>query len=454
MVAAIPNIRHIVLPLYATPEQTLTFGEMCPCGSGKPESQCCGLYLAGAPAPTAVALMRSRYTAYVRGAIDYLVATHDASTRDTVDVKAVTKWSRQTLWLGLEIVDHPARRPEGRRGRGRVHRPRLDARQAVRAARAVAVPARRGALVLHRRRRPLGGLTSRYRRLLARLGVSSRQGGPMRTVVFAFVTLVAGCGDNIRPGLVRRHAGREQPRSPPAIRSARNARSSTSTASPALDPERQPADRRDRSRRRLRGARNRSRPMRAGRWSRRRPGPRRCGAPRRASRSSTRRPSEVTIVAGPPVRVITHLDHADDARRRGRRRHVPRVRRVRQPGHQLSCSRSRCRRSGAGTIATATDVTATIAGEYSRHVRRDGRGRRRAGRPRSSCPRCRPRSTGVLDPERTLYAILDQVTLIAAAFDEFGNRVDDVTLCVLVVADRAVARPRAVPVRAGRSVST
>ena len=104
VVAAIPNIRHIVLPLYATPEQTLTFGEMCPCGSGKPETQCCGPYLAGAPAPTAVALMRSRYTAYVRGAIDYLVATHDASTRDTVDVKAVTKWSRQTLWLGLEIV--------------------------------------------------------------------------------------------------------------------------------------------------------------------------------------------------------------------------------------------------------------------------------------------------------------------------------------------------------------
>src|SRR6187401_1783181 len=49
---------------------------MCPCGSGLPESQCCGPLLAGAPAPTALALMRSRYTAYVRGAVDYLVATH------------------------------------------------------------------------------------------------------------------------------------------------------------------------------------------------------------------------------------------------------------------------------------------------------------------------------------------------------------------------------------------
>ena len=56
--------------------------------------------LAGAPAATALALMRSRYTAYVRGAIDYLVATHDAQ----VDVAALRKWAKKTMWLGLEIV--------------------------------------------------------------------------------------------------------------------------------------------------------------------------------------------------------------------------------------------------------------------------------------------------------------------------------------------------------------
>lgn len=49
--------------------------------------------------------MRSRYTAYVRGEIDYLIATHDASTRDAIDVRAVKKWSKTTLWLGLEIVE-------------------------------------------------------------------------------------------------------------------------------------------------------------------------------------------------------------------------------------------------------------------------------------------------------------------------------------------------------------
>jgi SEC-C motif-containing protein len=80
-------------------------GETCPCGSGKPEQACCGPYLAGErPAPTAEALMRSRYTAYVRGAIDYIVDTHDPVKREDVDRDAATKWSKQAKWLGLEIV--------------------------------------------------------------------------------------------------------------------------------------------------------------------------------------------------------------------------------------------------------------------------------------------------------------------------------------------------------------
>ena len=76
----------------------------CPCGSSDDLDACCGRFLAGAPAPTALALMRSRYTAYVRGAIDYLVDTHDASTRGTIDRAAVVAWIRDTAWLGLEIV--------------------------------------------------------------------------------------------------------------------------------------------------------------------------------------------------------------------------------------------------------------------------------------------------------------------------------------------------------------
>ena len=76
----------------------------CPCGSGAAEAACCAPILAGAPAPTAVALMRSRYTAYVRGAIDHVIATHAAETRDQIDRAAAERWSRDTRWLGLEIV--------------------------------------------------------------------------------------------------------------------------------------------------------------------------------------------------------------------------------------------------------------------------------------------------------------------------------------------------------------
>jgi SEC-C motif-containing protein len=72
--------------------------------------------LAGAPAPTALALMRSRYTAYVVGAIDYVVATHDAATRDQVDRAASEAWSRETLWQGLEILDTEAGGADDREG--------------------------------------------------------------------------------------------------------------------------------------------------------------------------------------------------------------------------------------------------------------------------------------------------------------------------------------------------
>ncbi|MFM0874673.1 YchJ family metal-binding protein, partial [Klebsiella pneumoniae] len=44
----------------------------CPCGSGDPLDDCCGRYHQGHPAPTAEALMRSRYSAYGLGLVDYL----------------------------------------------------------------------------------------------------------------------------------------------------------------------------------------------------------------------------------------------------------------------------------------------------------------------------------------------------------------------------------------------
>jgi SEC-C motif-containing protein len=78
--------------------------EGCPCGSGAARARCCGPLLDGAPAATAEALMRSRYSAHVLGRIDYLVATYDPSTRAAVDRAAVERWARESTWLGLTIV--------------------------------------------------------------------------------------------------------------------------------------------------------------------------------------------------------------------------------------------------------------------------------------------------------------------------------------------------------------
>jgi SEC-C motif domain protein len=80
--------------------------DACPCGSGAPEAGCCARWFAGVPAPTALALMRSRYTAYVRGEIDYLIETHDPDTRGDLDRDALARYARETTWLGLDIVAH------------------------------------------------------------------------------------------------------------------------------------------------------------------------------------------------------------------------------------------------------------------------------------------------------------------------------------------------------------
>ena len=77
---------------------------VCPCGSGKAFADCCGRYLdGGAAAPTAEALMRSRYTAYTLQREDYLLATWHASTRP---VQLGLAGEVQTKWIGLDVKRH------------------------------------------------------------------------------------------------------------------------------------------------------------------------------------------------------------------------------------------------------------------------------------------------------------------------------------------------------------
>jgi SEC-C motif-containing protein len=77
----------------------------CDCGLPRTYADCCGRYHAGPlhlQAPDAEALMRSRYSAYVRDLIDYLVTTWHASTRP-LHIEPNPAGLR---WLGLDVRSH------------------------------------------------------------------------------------------------------------------------------------------------------------------------------------------------------------------------------------------------------------------------------------------------------------------------------------------------------------
>lgn len=72
----------------------------CPCDSGKPYASCCQALHDGQAANSALALMRSRYSAYVLNLEPYLLATWHPDTRPhKLDLDA-----DPIKWLGLKIV--------------------------------------------------------------------------------------------------------------------------------------------------------------------------------------------------------------------------------------------------------------------------------------------------------------------------------------------------------------
>ena len=69
-----------------------------------------------AQAETAEALMRSRYSAFAVGNVEYIVATHHPESRDEVDPDEIERWSTQSEWLGLEILECSGGGPEDSEG--------------------------------------------------------------------------------------------------------------------------------------------------------------------------------------------------------------------------------------------------------------------------------------------------------------------------------------------------
>lgn len=76
---------------------------VCPCCSGDVLAACCAPFHAGQPTPSAEKLMRSRYSAYVLGLVDYLLDTTLPVQKDKLDRESITQWSLQSTWLGLEV---------------------------------------------------------------------------------------------------------------------------------------------------------------------------------------------------------------------------------------------------------------------------------------------------------------------------------------------------------------
>jgi SEC-C motif-containing protein len=75
-----------------------TGAKRCPCGGGPSYDECCGRIHAGAPAPTAEALMRSRYTAFAMGDMTYLGYSWHPSTRPrTIHDDPDRRWTGLTI---------------------------------------------------------------------------------------------------------------------------------------------------------------------------------------------------------------------------------------------------------------------------------------------------------------------------------------------------------------------
>ena len=77
----------------------------CCCDQSTALEACCGAYLSGARLPpTALALLRSRYAAYVKGEVDYVIASTAAIARPTLDRPELVAYCRGLMGIRLKII--------------------------------------------------------------------------------------------------------------------------------------------------------------------------------------------------------------------------------------------------------------------------------------------------------------------------------------------------------------
>ena len=76
---------------------------LCPCCSQRNFDDCCGPIIQGGVAPTAEAVMRSRYTAFALGKLDYVQRTHAPEVYDDFNRAEAERLAKECEWQGLEI---------------------------------------------------------------------------------------------------------------------------------------------------------------------------------------------------------------------------------------------------------------------------------------------------------------------------------------------------------------
>jgi len=85
-------------------EVDLTRPQACPCQSGLAYALCCGPFHAGqANAPTPETLMRSRYSAFVLGHMDYLQKTVHGAAAKQFNAADCQRFASSVTWLGLTV---------------------------------------------------------------------------------------------------------------------------------------------------------------------------------------------------------------------------------------------------------------------------------------------------------------------------------------------------------------
>ena len=91
--------------------------EECPCGSQQSYTLCCEPIITfKSKASTAEQLMRGRYTAYVKGCVEFILQTTLEEKRKECDEKAIQNWSKNSIWHNLEIVSTNKGGPEDTEG--------------------------------------------------------------------------------------------------------------------------------------------------------------------------------------------------------------------------------------------------------------------------------------------------------------------------------------------------